>query len=88
MRISNKYFCKGDLSRVCVCVAGDMEGGGERGWGGVDHESDQSDHGLITLSQRHGHEKRSDHGRIRKRDFWSLRGHGILLLGVPDFVNS
>ena len=77
------------ISVVCVCVwRGTWRGGGERGWGGVDHESDQSDHGLITLSQRRGHEKRSDHGRIRKRDFWSLRGHGILLLGVPDFVNS
>ena len=85
MRILSKYFCKGDLSRVCVCVVGD---GGERGWGGVDHEYDQSYHGLITLSQRRGHEKRSDHAGDRKRDIWPLRGHGILLLGVPDFVHS
>ena len=75
MRISSKYFCKGDLSRVYVCVAGDGRGG-ERGWGGVDYESDQSYHGLITLSQRRGHEKRSDYGRIRKRD-WVISGHFV-----------
>lgn len=60
----------------------------KRGWGVVDHESDQSYHGLITLSQRRDHEKRSDYASVRKCDFRSLRDHGILLLGVPDFVNS
>ena len=73
---------------MCVWRGTGAGGTGERGWGGVDHESDQSYHGLITLSQRRGHEKRSDHARDRKRHSWPLRGHGILLLGVPDFVNS
>ena len=36
-------------------------------------ESDQSYHGLITLSQRRDHEKRIDRARDRKRDFKSLR---------------
>lgn len=59
-----------------MCVGGWVGGGvvgGERRWGVVDHESDQSYHGLITLSQRRDHKKRSDYAPVRKCDFRSLR---------------
>ena len=53
----------------------------------VDHRSDHSYHGLTTLSQKHDHEKRSDHASDLGHDLYcdhALLDHKIFSLGQPN----